>query len=74
MLVFQVNPNQLKEGQELQGKDWLFWNAYLAERVEKDDYVLLPDYIDFITDTDNNADEGHYLVEFEDDGDEVLDN
>ena len=74
MLVFQVNPNQLKEGQELQGKDWLFWNAYLAERVEKDDYVLLPDYIDFITDTDNNADEGHYLVEIEDDGNEVLDN
>ena len=64
MLIFQVNPNQLKE--ELTGKDWLFWNAYLAERVEKNDYALLPDYIDFITDTDNINDEQQFLVELND--------
>ena len=66
MLIFQVNPNQLKE--ELTGKDWLFWNAYLAERVEKNDYALLPDYIDFITDTEKAEDEQQFLVEL--DGDE----
>ena len=64
MLIFQVNPNQLKD--ELTGKDWLFWNAYLAERVEKNDYALLPDYIDFITDTENNNDEQQFLVELDD--------
>lgn len=66
MLIFQVNPNQLKE--ELTGKDWLFWNAYLAERVKKNDYALLPDYIDFITDTEKVDDEQQFLVAL--DGDE----
>ena len=64
MLIFQVNSNQLKE--ELKSKDWLFWNTYLAERVEKNDYALLPDYIDFITDTDNINDEQQFLVELND--------
>ena len=67
MLIFQVNPNQLKD--ELTGKDWLFWNAYLAERVEKNDYALLPDYIDFITDTENTDDEQQFLVELNGDED-----
>ena len=66
MLIFQVNSNQLKK--ELTGKDWLFWNAYLAERVEKNDYALLPDYIDFITDTEKVDDEQQFLVAL--DGDE----
>ena len=66
MLIFQVNSNQLKG--ELQGKDWLFWNAYLSERVKENDYALLPDYIDFITDTDNTNDNQQFLVEL--DGDE----
>ena len=60
MLVFQINPNQLKK--ELEGKDWLFWNSYLAQRVKENDYVLLPDYIDFITDTDNENNEQQFLV------------
>ena len=68
MLVFQVNPNQLKE--ELKGKDWLFWNAYLAERVKENDYVLLPDYIDYISDTNNVANQDTYLVEVGEDTDE----
>lgn len=72
MLIFQVNPNQLKE--ELKSKDWLFWNAYLSERVKENDYALLPDYIDFITDTNNTNDQEHYLIELDDDDDEVLDN
>ena len=66
MLIFQVNQNQLKE--KLKGKDWLFWNAYLSERVEKNDYALLPDYIDFITDTEKVDDEQQFLVAL--DGDE----
>lgn len=68
MLVFQVNPNQLKN--DLQGKDWLFWNAYLAERVKENDYVLLPDYIDFISDTNNVTNQDTYLVEVGEDSDE----
>ena len=61
MLIFQVNPNELKKDQEVTGKDWLFWNAYLAERIQKDDFALLPAWIDFITDTDNNN-EQQFLV------------
>ena len=71
MLIFQINPNQLEKEQEVTGKDYLFWNAYLSERVQKDDYVLLPTYIDFITDTNNNSDEAHYLVELEDNEDSI---
>lgn len=68
MLVFQVNSNQLKN--DLQGKDWLFWNAYLAERVKENDYVLLPDYIDYISDTNNVANQDTYLVEVGEDSDD----
>ena len=68
MLVFQVNPNQLKN--DLQGKDWLFWNAYLSERVKENDYVLLPDYIDFISDTNNVTNQDTYLVEVGEESDE----
>lgn len=67
MLIFQVNPNQLKD--EIDGKAWLFWNTYLAERVKQNDYALLPDWIDFITDTDSSNDEQQFLVEL-DDGEE----
>lgn len=67
MLIFQVNPNELKKDQEVTGKDWLFWNTYLAERVKEDDFALLPSWIDFITDTDNNN-EQQFLVAL--DGDE----
>ena len=65
MLIFQVNPNELKKDQEVTGKDWLFWNAYLAERVKEDDFALLPSWIDFITDTDNNN-EQQFLVALDD--------
>ena len=67
MLIFQVNSNELKKEQEVTGKDWLFWNTYLAERVKEDDFALLPSWIDFITDTDNNN-EQQFLVAL--DGDE----
>lgn len=67
MLIFQVNPNELKKDQEVTGKDWLFWNTYLAERVKEDDFALLLSWIDFITDTDNNN-EQQFLVAL--DGDE----
>ena len=65
MLIFQVNSNELKKDQEVTGKDWLFWNAYLAERVKEDDFALLPSWIDFITDTDNNN-EQQFLVALDD--------
>lgn len=66
MLIFQVNSNELKKDQEVTGKDWLFWNAYLAERVKEDDFALLPSWIDFITDTDNINSEQQFLVELND--------
>ena len=69
MLIFQVNPNELKKDQEVTGNDWLFWNAYLTERIKQDDFALLPAWIDFITDTNNNNDEQQFLVEL-DDGEE----
>lgn len=65
MLIFQVNSNELKKEQEVTGKDWLFWNTYLAERVKEDDFALLPSWIDFITDTDNNN-EQQFLVALDD--------
>ena len=64
MLIFQVNPNQLTE--EVKGNDWLFWNAYLAERVKENDYALLPAWIDFITDTENDNNEQQFLLELDD--------
>lgn len=66
MLIFQVNSNELKKDQEVTGKDWLFWNTYLAERVKEDDFALLPSWIDFITDTDNVNGEQQFLVELND--------
>ena len=73
MLIFQINPNELQKDQEVTGKDYLFWNAYLSERVKEDDYVLLPTYIDFITDTTNLDSQAHYLVELDDTDDEGVD-
>ena len=70
MLIFQINSNELKKDQEVTGKDWLFWNAYLKERVEENDYALLPAYINYITNTDVNTDYATYGIEFED-GDDV---
>lgn len=66
MLIFQINPSQLKEGQEIRGKDWAFWNAYLSARAKENDYALLPSYIDFITNTDISNDQEEYLVEIDD--------
>lgn len=66
MLIFQINPNQLEEGQEIRGKDWAFWNAYLSARIKENDYALLPSYIDFIINTDIPNEQGNYLVEFDD--------
>ena len=63
MLIFQINPNQLKEGQEIKSNDWLFWNAYLKERVDQNDYALLPDYIDFIINTDNIVPQQDCIIE-----------
>lgn len=72
MLIFQINPNQLKEGQEIKSKDWAFWNTYLKARVDENDYVLLPDYIDFITNTEPTEDMQNetYLVELNENDDE----
>ena len=66
MLIFQVNPNELKKDQEVTSKDWLFWNTYLAERIKQNDFALLPAWIDFITDTNNNNDEQQFLVALDD--------
>ena len=66
MLIFQINPNQLNEGEEIHLKDWAFWNTYLSARAKENDYVLLPSYIDFITNTDIPNEQGEYLVEFDD--------
>lgn len=65
MLIFQINQNELKD--ELTSKDWLFWNSYLAGRVKEDDYVLLPAFIDYVQDTNNEQEYGQFLVELDDD-------
>lgn len=70
MLIFQINPNQLEEGQEIRGKDWIFWNNYLASRAKENDYALLPSFIDFITNTDITNDQENYLVELDNDEEE----
>lgn len=73
MLIFQINPNQLEDGQKVTGQDWLFWNTYLSERIKAKDYALLPSYIDFITDTDNVAETAQsYLVELNE-GEDAID-
>lgn len=65
MLIFQINQNELNG--ELNSKDWLFWNAYLSQRVKDNDYCLLPAFIDYIQDTDQPVDNnGQFFVELED--------
>ena len=66
MLIFQVNRSQLEK--ELTSEAWIYWNTYLTEHVEKDDYVLIPDFIDYLTDTNNPSEgEQQILLELEDD-------
>ena len=65
MLVFQINNNELKEGEQITSKDWLFWNAYIQGRVKDDDYILLPSFIDYIQDTNKPQGYGDYLIELE---------
>ena len=65
MLIFQINQNEFNG--ELNSKDWLFWNAYLSQRVKDNDYCLLPAFIDYIQDTDQPVDNnGQFFVELED--------
>ena len=65
MLIFQVN-NKI-DGESLKPNTWLFWNNYLASRVKENDYVLLPDFIDYIQDTEQPIDaSGQFFVELED--------
>ena len=69
MLIFQINQNELKE--ELKNTDWLFWNNYIKGRVDEDDYVLLPAFINYIQDTNlpiENAE--NFLVELDSDEDD----
>lgn len=71
MLIFQINQNELNK--EINSKDWLFWNTYLQSRAEKDDYVLLPAFIDYIQDTNNAPiDNGAVLVELENNDDDGI--
>ena len=66
MLIFQVNRSQLEK--ELTEEAWVFWNTYLTEHVKKDDYVLIPDFIDYLVDTNNPSEgEQQILLELEDD-------
>ena len=60
MLIFQINQNQKDD---LSKKDWLFWNNYLASRAQENDYVLLPSFIDYIQNTNQDYDD--YLVQLE---------
>lgn len=71
MLIFQINQNELDK--ELTSTDWLFWNNYIKSRVDVDDYVLLPAFINYVQDTNLPIDNGeNFLVELEsDDGDEI---
>lgn len=65
MLIFQINQNELNG--KLTSKDWLFWNAYLSQRVKDNDYCLLPAFIDYIQDTDQPIDNsGQFFVELDD--------
>lgn len=68
MLIFQINQNELKN--ELKSTDWLFWNNYIKSRVDEDDYVLLPSFINYIQDTNLPIENGDVLVEFETDEDD----
>lgn len=69
MLIFQINQNELDK--ELTNTDWLFWNNYIKGRVNEDDYVLLPAFINYIQDTNlpiENAE--NFLVELDSDEDD----
>lgn len=71
MLIFQINQEELNK--ELTSTDWLFWNNYIKGRVDEDDYVLLPAFINYIQDTNLPIESGDVLVELEtdDDNDEI---
>ena len=72
MLIFQINQNELDK--ELTSTDWLFWNNYIKGRVDEDDYVLLPAFINYIQDTNlpiENAE--NFLVELDSDEDDAED-
>ena len=71
MLIFQINQEELNK--ELTSTDWLFWNNYIKGRVDEDDYVLLPAFINYIQDTNLPIESGDVLVELEtdDDSDEI---
>ena len=69
MLIFQINQNELDK--EITSTDWLFWNNYIKGRVDEDDYVLLPAFINYIQDTNlpiENAE--NFLVELDSDEDD----
>lgn len=71
MLIFQINQNELNK--ELTNTDWLFWNNYIKGRVDEDDYVLLPAFINYIQDTNlpiENAE--NFLVELDSDEDDEV--
>ena len=69
MLIFQINQNELDK--ELTNTDWLFWNNYIKSRVDVDDYVLLPAFINYVQDTNLPIDSGeNFLVELESDEDD----
>lgn len=72
MLIFQINRSQLEK--ELTPEAWSFWNAYLTEHIQKDDYVLLPDFIEYFIDTHtpNNEQEQEIAVELEDENDDYI--
>lgn len=71
MLIFQINQEELNK--ELTNTDWLFWNNYIKSRVDEDDYVLLPAFINYIQDTNLPIESEDVLVELEtdDDNDEI---
>ena len=69
MLIFQIIQNELDK--ELTNTAWLFWNNYIKGRVNEDDYVLLPAFINYIQDTNlpiENAE--NFLVELDSDEDD----
>ena len=71
MLIFQINQNELDK--ELKGADWLFWNNYIKGRVDEDDYVLLPAFINYIQDTNSPIENAeNFLVELDSDEDDEV--
>lgn len=70
MLIFQINRSKLEK--ELTSEAWSFWNTYLTEHVKKDDYVLLPDFVEYFIDTHNPNNEQEIAVELEDEDDNYI--